>query len=513
MSERYEGVAGETLFRGLLESAPDAMVIVDRDARIVLVNGQALHVFGYEHEELIGQPIEMLMPPRFHDVHPRHRDEYLAAPTTRPMGADLELFGRRKDGSEFPVDISLSAHETPAGQLVVSAIRDVTGQKAVESEIRRLAVEADQANAAKSEFLSRMSHELRTPLNAIIGFGQLLDYEDELDESHKASVGHILRAGRHLLSLINEILDMAQIESGRVSLSLEPVSLGAVVADAVELVEPLAGERSVTIDVQPPAGSEVLAFADQQRLLQVVLNLVGNAVKFNHAGGSVNVAWWTDDGAARLEVADTGPGIPEDQLSRIFQPFERLDSSAAETEGTGLGLALAKSLVEAMDGRISVRSAPGEGATFALALQAAEHVSPAADSPGEHEAPAARRTLLHIEDNLLGQQLVARILKRVPGLRILSAMDGPVGLALARRHRPDIVLLDLGLPGLDGEEVLSRLRADPLTRDIPVVVLSADNTRAVAGRMRAGGAVEFLTKPVDPDVLAAVVDELSAQRD
>jgi signal transduction histidine kinase/ActR/RegA family two-component response regulator len=372
-----------------------------------------------------------------------------------------------------------------------------------------------RASRAKTEFLSRMSHELRTPLNVILGFGALLEM-DRLPPDQEDSVHQILRAGRHLLGLINEVLDISRIEAGHLRLSLEPVRLGEALRDALSLIAPLAAQRQVTLRPADDADGHYL-LADRQRLQQVLLNLLSNAVKYNRPGGWVTVA--CRPGADRrllVAVQDSGWGMTEEQLGRLFTPFDRLGAEQRDTvEGTGLGLALTRHLVEAMGGSLSVTSVPDQGSTFVVELAAAESPGDATMEAGPEPAMAgaAGLTVLYVEDNLPNLHLVEKLMARRPGTRLISAIQGRVGLDLARQHRPDVVLLDRHLPDLPGDEVLRLLRADARTARVPVVILSADATPGEVQRLRAAGAHAYLTKPLDVAALFGLLDQIAAQKE
>jgi PAS domain S-box-containing protein len=394
-------------------------------------------------------------------------------------------------------------------------VRDITERKRFEQALEEAKEAAEAANAAKSEFLSRMSHELRTPMNSILGFGQLL-HRAPLPADQARSVEHILKAGRHLLNLINEVLEIARIEANQQQLSLEPVHVATLLNEALALVRPTAEIRPVQLATHPPHGTDAYVQADQQRLMQVMLNLLSNAIKYNRAGGTVELLArpvTRENGGAflALGVRDTGPGIPAHRLPELFVAFSRLGAEGSGIEGTGLGLALSQRLVEVMGGELRVESTVGQGTTFWVELPVTDSPSRRLepgrpDQPRAERAPRPARTILYVEDNLANLDLVETILQDRPEIDLIPALQGRLGLQLAREHRPHLILLDLHLPDLPGEMVLHELRSDDRTRDIPVLVISADATTRRVDRLRSAGVRDYLTKPLDVDQFLTAVD-------
>jgi PAS domain S-box-containing protein len=525
ITERKEAEAAlhrsEEHFRTLIENATDLITILDPDGTIRYESSAITRMLGYTPEELVGRnPFDLIHPDDAAPVAAR-LGELIAKPGT---SSSVEFRIQGKDGGWRHME-SVGRTINPASPLdgLVINSRDISERRRAEEAMLAAKEEAERANRAKSEFLSRMSHELRTPMNSILGFAQVLARRG-LPADQAKGVDHILRAGRHLLNLINEVLDISRIEANQQQLSLEAVRVDGAVSEAVSLIRPLAAQHGCEVDDSglPP---DLYALADRQRLAQVMLNLLSNGVKYNHPGGRVWVtceSWEGPDGGEhRISVHDTGPGIPPERTEELFVPFARLGAEMSEVEGTGLGLALSRRLVEAMGGELTVSSTVGVGSTFHVRLRAVEspllrlarRAAPESAAPEAEAADVPPARLLYIEDNLANVSLIETILAGRPQVTLVTALQGRLGLDLARQHGADLILLDLHLPDLPGDEVLSRLRADPRTANIPVVVISADATPGRIDRLMEAGARAYLTKPLDVDQFLDVVDGILAREE
>jgi len=498
----------ERMYRTLVEQVPVVVYVAEfgQHGPWRYVSPRIESMLRFSPEEWLANPAlwyDQMVP---EDREGAMTDEALSREMGTPLRSEYRL--RTHDGRVVWVrDEAVVVHDGAGRPSFFHGIlADITPEKEAEKVAERAEV-AEQANRAKDEFLSRMSHELRTPLNAILGFGQLLQ-TSPLAPADAESVEQILKGGRHLLDLINEVLDIARIESRTLSLSIEPVSVHEVIREAVDLVLPLAAKRGIAVHA---SGSDPASFvlADRQRLKQAMLNLLANAVKYNHEGGSATVSVDRMADSITIRVSDTGPGIRSEDQERLFSRFDRLGAERTGIEGTGLGLALTKALVEGMGGSIGVESEMGTGSTFWLSLRPAEDPNsieePARSVPAVDRGPI--HTILCIEDDPSNLRLIERILANRPGVRLLKAIRGRMGLDLAREHHPDLIVVDVHLPDIPGDHVIGSLRNDPATGRTPVIVTSADATPKQRKRLVAAGATEYLSKPLDVKRFLAVVDE------
>jgi PAS domain S-box-containing protein len=475
--------------RHILESSPVSVRIMRlADKKLVFVNQSFCNMVRFPKEQVIGMD-----PSKFY----RRIEDYQA------LSARLQ---RGEPVINYPIELTSQGHdiwgftsffniEFEGEAASLAWIYDVT-------QLVEARKDAERANHAKSEFLSNMSHELRTPMNAVLGFGQLLQYDDTLNAQQQESVQHILKGGNHLLELINQVLDLARVEAGHLSLSLEPVEVNSVVQECRSLVSALAEKRNITISYSGLEG--VVVRADRTRLKQVLFNLLSNAIKYNREGGRVTLdVQAAGEQRLHLRVTDTGAGIPAERLEELFQPFNRLGAEKSAVEGTGIGLTITRRIMQAMGGTVDVQSTPGVGSTFWVelpqdTLAGAEHqAAPISNGLAPAAQPVAvRHTVLYIEDNPVNIKLVDMILSRRKYIRLIAAHTPEIGVELAQTLQPDLILLDINMPGMNGYQVLEVFKSDAKIKSIPVIAVTANAMLRDIQRGKAAGFADYLTKPL-----------------
>ncbi|MGH9016987.1 MAG: PAS domain S-box protein [Acidimicrobiales bacterium] len=520
-TEAERALAGrERLLATVLQASPDVLTLIDRDGVVQQVSAADRDILGHHY----GDTPESDLRAR---VHPDDLDAVAQAFSGMVHGGSSTIQVRHRvehtDGHWVTLGSRGQAVYDDAGAFAGAVIvsRDMTARITSEQRLRDAREAAERASRTKSEFLSRMSHELRTPLNSILGFAQLLQMDDLPDDQAEATA-HILRAGRHLLDLIDEVLDIARIESGHLELTITAVPVAGIVDDAVELTRLMAESAGVEVTVAVAPDTPAAVRADRQRLLQVLLNLLSNAVKYNRPGGHVDLSCRPGDpGTVRVVVVDSGLGINAADAQRVFIPFDRLGAEQSGVEGTGVGLALSQHLVQGMGGRIGFSSEAGLGSTFFVELPTADGAAdeipdgtPALGwSTGAPDADLSGvfRVLL-MEDDVANLDLVERVLSRRPGVELLAALHGGLGIELAREHMPDLILVDLHLPDMPGLDVLDRLSDDPATSAIPVAMVGSDAPAPQVRQLLGRGVVGFLAKPFDVRALLSLVDAVRSSR-
>ncbi len=514
---RKELALQSDLLQAAFDSIDQGFAVWDKDDRLVAWNDKCLDFWYLPADVSVGMlRLDLLRHLAKSNAFGEGDPEILANQQLKTLH-DLDLYSEEEIQLHDGRFIILHRYPMPEGGMAV-VYTDISEQKSAEIALIDSRHIADNANKAKSEFLSSMSHELRTPMNAILGFAQMLEYnpKEPLTQAQKDCVARILAGGEHLLELINQVLDLAKIEAGKITYQFEDIAVDAALNECRGLIEPIAEkyEITVTLDVSDKDLPHVVA--DSTRMKQVLLNILSNAIKYNTPDGSVVITSTTlEDGFQRISIADTGRGIPTEQLTDLFKPFSRLAAENSEIEGTGIGLTITRQLVEQMNGRIDLKSTVGEGTVFwvdlplAKAAGTVETTDPSVGYKAASELPDIIGTILYIEDNPANLELMKMIVSRLNNLELISAHTAEIGIELAECKQPDLIIMDINLPGMNGFQALQKLLANPQTNDIPVIAISANAMPADIEKGQKAGFRNYLTKPINiEETLASIKEQI-----
>lgn len=495
----------ERMLGNLANTIIDAVITIDQKGIIQSFNPGAEKIFGYSPPEVIGRNVKILMDGEHQEKHDEYLKRYLETRVPRIIGIGREVIGLKKDGTHFDLELSISQSLVGEETWFTGICRDISERKQHEMEMRRARLEAEAANNAKSQFLARMSHELRTPLNAIIGFGQLLELDGSVTQNQKKSIQHIVNSGHHLLDLINDILDLSRIETDAIPLSLEPLDIPVLVREMITLTQTMALNSNIKISNQIAETLPYRIMGDRTRVKQILLNLVSNAIKYNREKGSVTLSCQNEsEDLIEIAVEDTGCGISPDERHKLFVPFERLGAENSTIEGTGIGLAICLDLAKKMNGDIQVDSTPGQGSRFILQLPKAvdkpSTPQPALKEEVDKALPSLTQgafTLLYIEDNPSNLTLVSQILEPLKNITLITAETGRDGIQEALKSKPDLILLDIDLPDINGLDLFKQLQGLRETCEIPVLGVSANALTDEVNKALKLGLKDYITKPIN----------------
>ncbi len=500
--------------QAIIETVIDGIITIDENGIVDSFNPAAEKIFGYSEQEVIGQNIKMLMPDPYHQEHDSYLSNYKRSGIKKVIGSGREVLGQRKDGSVFPLSLSISEMNVDNRKMFTGIVRDITEQKKyetalsqyrsdLEEQVKRRTAEfemaskqAQAASSAKSKFLSRMSHELRTPLNAIIGFTQILQ-DETLTPAQQDSLTEISKAGKDLMAMVNEILQIATIQTGNLAMSKEEVLVNENIQEAINQLMPQAQSKNLTITFEQ--ATQAFVSADYTKLKQVISNILDNAINFSHEGGNINLSLYTIDEQAHVRIQDFGVGMSEDKLASIFEPFERGPDAYSGEEGIGIGLTIANEFIQAMDGAISVESTEGRGTKFTVVLPLLREAD---------DTSSQTCSILYIEDNVTNRKLMKRLINRFDDIEYFEAVDGASGIDAAKRIIPRVILLDINLPDMSGYDVFNLLKNNDKTKNIPVVAVSANAMTADKEQAAELGFTDYITKPIEVGELKSILETL-----